>query len=239
MSNTRGMHPLASHYPYPYPAARSHRTFYKDAMKYGFYELQSVRDWYREVTADIGMHADLVRYWINVAALLATPIAPHFSEHIWRGILHRPTSIQLARWPTPTQAIDTPTIEAGAYMRALVKNVRDAELTLLKKLEKAKGKSGPPPFNPKKPRALRVYVATRFPEWQDACVQAVQAAWTSETSRVDDAKVRALLTERGLIKDKRAMPFVQLFKVRCNPHLFFLLDSISISILIWGRSLTL
>ncbi len=70
-------------------------------------------------------------------------------------------------------------------------------------------------------------------------MQAVQAAWTSETSRVDDAKVRALLTERGLIKDKRAMPFVQLFKVRCNPHLFFLLDSISISILIWGRSLTL
>ena len=191
-----------------------HRTFYKDAMKYGFYELQSARDWYREVTADIGMHADLVRYWITVAALLATPIAPHFAEHIWRGILHHPTSIQRALWPTPVRAVDTPTIEAGTYMRALVKNVRDAELSLLKKLEKAKGKSGPPPFDPKKPRALRIYVATRFPEWQDACVQAVQAAWSSEMARVDDAKVRALLTERGMIKDKRAMPFVQLFKVR-------------------------
>jgi hypothetical protein len=31
---------------------------------------------------------------------------------------------------------------------------------------------------------------------------------------VDDARIRTLLTERGLIKDKRAMPFVQLFKVR-------------------------
>lgn len=194
----------------------ANRTFYKDAMKYGFYELQSARDWYREVTADIGMHADLVKYWIRVAALLATPIAPHFAEHIWRGILHHPTSIQRALWPTPPHPVDTPTIEAGAYMRTLVKNVRDAELTLLKKLEKAKGKksSGTPPFDPKKPRALRVYVATRFPDWQDACVQAVQAAWSSETARVDDAKVRAVLTERGLIKDKRAMPFVQLFKVR-------------------------
>jgi leucyl-tRNA synthetase len=198
----------------------SHRTFYKDAMKYGFYELQSVRDWYREVTADIGMHADLVKQWIGVAALLASPIAPHFAEHIWRGILHHPSSIQRAFWPTPAQPIDTPTIEAGAYMRALVKNVRDAELTLLKKLGKAKG-GGPPPFDPKKPRALRVYVATRFPEWQDACVQAVQAAWTPEAARVDDAKVRALLTERGLIKDKRAMPFVQLFKVS-HPFFFFL-----------------
>jgi len=185
-------------------------------MKYGFYELQSARDWYREVTADIGMHADLVRYWIGVAALLASPIAPHFAEHIWRGILHHPTSIQRALWPTPARPVDTPTIEAGAYMRALVKNVRDAELTLLKKLGKAKGGSSPPAFDPKKPRALRVYVATRFPEWQDACVRAVQAAWTPEIGRVDDAKVRALLMERGLIKDKRAMPFVQLFKVRSS-----------------------
>ena len=203
----------------------SHRTFYKDAMKYGFYELQSARDWYREVTADIGMHADLVRYWIGVAALLASPIAPHFAEHIWRGILQHPTTIQRALWPTPSRAVDTPTTEAGTYMRALVKNVRDAELTLLKKLGKAtttatKGGGGgqkttkTPAFDPKKPRALRVYVATRFPEWQDACVQAVQAAWAPETARVDDAKVRALLMERGMIKDKRAMPFVQLFKVR-------------------------
>ena len=145
-------------------------------MKYGVYELQSARDWYREVTADIGMHADLVRYWIRVAALLATPIASHFAEHIWRGILQHPSTIQRALWPTPARAVDAPTIEAGAYMRALVKNVRDAELTLLKKLGKApKGgaKAEPPPFDPKKTRALR------FPEWQDACVQAVhwQEAW--------------------------------------------------------------
>ena len=191
------------------------RTFYKDATKFGFYELQSARDWYREVTADIGMHADLVRYWITVAALLASPIAPHFAEHIWRGILQHPTSIQRALWPTPPQPVDLPTIDAGGYMRTLVKTVRDAELTLLKKLGKGKSnKGGPSPFDPKKPRAVRVYVATRFPEWQDACVQAVQAAWDPETARVDDAKVRAALTERGLIKDKRAMPFVQLFKVR-------------------------
>lgn len=189
-------------------------TFYKDAMKFGFYELQSARDWYREVTADVGMHADLVKYWITVAAILASPIAPHFAEHIWRGILQHPTSIQHARWPTPSRAVDVPTIDAGAYMRTLVKTVRDAELTLLKKLGKAKG--GPPPFDPKKPRAVRVYVATRFPEWQDVCVQAVQAAWDPLAARVDDARVRAVLVERGLIKDKRAMPFVQLFKKRIS-----------------------
>jgi|SRR5712692_4904342 len=77
------------------------------------------------------MTGTLVRYWISVATLLATPIAPDFAEYIRRRILHHPTSIQLALWPTPTEAIDTPTIEVGAYMRTLVKNVRDAELMLL------------------------------------------------------------------------------------------------------------
>ena len=59
-------------------------------------------------------------------------------------------------------------------MRTLAETVRDAELTLLKKLRGAKG--GPAPSDPKNPRAVRVYVVTRFPEWQDACLQAVKAA---------------------------------------------------------------
>jgi leucyl-tRNA synthetase len=136
------------------------RTFYKDAMKYGFYELQSARDWYREVTADIGMHADLVRYWISVAALLATPIAPHFAEHIWRGILHHPTSIQRALWPTPSQPVDTPTIEAGAYMRALVKNARrgtDAAQEARKSHWQGRPKANDSPIRPKEAtRAARL-----------------------------------------------------------------------------------
>ena len=34
--------------------------------------------------------------------------------------------------------------------------------------------------------------------------------------RIGGARALELLTERGLIKDKRAMPFVQLFKVRAK-----------------------
>ena len=45
----------------------------------------------------------------------------------------------------------------------------------------------------------------RFPERQDACVEAVQTAWVPEMARVDDAKVRALLAERDLFRDKRVI----------------------------------
>lgn len=187
---------------------------YKDALKYGFYELQSARDWYREVTSDVGMHSALVMYWIRVAALLVTPVAPHFAEHIYSALLKSPTSVQLALWPTPSEPVDRTIIEAGQYMRGTIKMIRDAEASLLRIMNKNKGKKGgDAAFDPKKPKSVRIYVATNFPEWQDICVQIVKEAYTEKTDTVDDLKVRELLTDRGLIKDKRAMPFVQAFKV--------------------------
>ncbi|KDQ54541.1 hypothetical protein JAAARDRAFT_38215 [Jaapia argillacea MUCL 33604] len=185
--------------------------FYKDALKYGFYELQSARDWYREVTGDIGMHADLVKDWIRTAALLVTPIAPHFAEHIWSVVLKEPQSVQLARFPVPPRPVDRTIIDSGAYLRGTIKSMRDGELNLLKKMGKNKGKMT---YDPKKPRSARIYVAHAFPAWQDQCVQAVKEAYSVEHNKVDDVKAREILTSQGLIKDKRAMPFVQTFKKR-------------------------
>jgi len=191
-------------------------TNYKDALKFGFYDFQSIRDWYREVTADVGMHHDLVQHWIRAAALLVTPIAPHFAEHIWTAILKNPQSVQLALWPTPSGPVDRTLIEAGQYMRGTIKMIRDAEVSLLKALTKAKGKksSSDNLYDPQKPKAVRIYVATMFPEWQDVCVQIIKEAYSKEEDKVDDPKVKQLLTERGLIKDKRPMPFIQAFKKR-------------------------
>lgn len=160
------------------------------------------------------MHVDLVKYWIRVAVLLVSPIAPHFTDHIWTEFMKEPRSIQLAMWPEPGRIADRAVIEAGAYMRDTLRTIREAEMTLLKKLQKGrKGKGDGPSFDPKLPRSVRIYVASRFPEWQDGCVQAIKESYSAETNTVDDAKVRTVLTENGMMKDKRAMPFVQAFKV--------------------------
>jgi len=184
---------------------------FKDALKYGFYELQSTRDWYREVTSDVGMHVDLVNWWIRIAALLVLPVAPHFSEHIWKTVFKEPTSVQFALWPSISKPVDRTIIDAGLYMRDTTKTMRDAELSLLKKMSKGKGAAT---YDPKSPKAVRIYVATKFPEWQDVCVQIAKEAYVKEADKVDDHRVRELLTEGGMIKDKRAMPFIQAFKKR-------------------------
>ena len=185
-------------------------------MKFGFYDFQSTGDWYREVSAGVGMLHDLVQYWIRTTTLLVTPIAPHFSEHIWTTILENPQSIQLAIWPTPSDPVELTLIEASQYMCGTIKIIRDAEVSLLKALTKAKGKKSSIDafYDPKKPKAVRIYVATAFPEWhwQDTCANH-QEAYSKEEDKVGDAKVKQLLTERELIKDKSPIPFIQAFKV--------------------------
>lgn len=176
------------------------------------------------------MHSSLILYWIRTAALLITPLAPHFAEHIWSSILKEPKSIQYALYPKPSTEVDQSLIDAGLYMRGTVKTIRDAEGALLKMLNKVKGKKGGAGaagasggeskiFDPKKPKAVRIFVATSFPEWQDTCVGIVKEAYNEGEDKVDDVKVRELLTQKGLIKDKRAMPFIQAFKV-CLPLSF-------------------
>lgn len=53
------------------------------------------------------MHADLVRRFVELQALLISPIIPHWSEYIWKEVLHKDTSIQNARFPTaaPSDAV--------------------------------------------------------------------------------------------------------------------------------------
>jgi len=102
-------------------------------------------------------------------------------------------------------------------MRGTIKTIQDMEGALVKMLNKTKGKKRGAAlvdvFDPKKPKSVWIYVATAFPEWQNACVEVVRAVYDEVGDKVDDGKVRDVLSEKGLIKNKRAMPFVQAFKV--------------------------
>ena len=188
---------------------------YKDALKSGFFEMQMSRDWYREITLDYGgMHRELALKWIRTQALLVLPVAPHYAEHIWSTLLGEPKSVQYALWPESRPA-DQSILEAGQYLRATVSKLREAEGAALKALQKQKtGKAITVKFDPAKAKAIRMYVASSFPEWQDTSVQLVQDNYDESTGAVDDAKVREGLAKAGLMKDKRVMPFVQAFKVR-------------------------
>lgn len=58
------------------------RMLFKEALRTGFFEMQACRDKYRELCSE-GMHRDLVLKFIEIQAILMSPICPHVAEHIW------------------------------------------------------------------------------------------------------------------------------------------------------------
>jgi len=84
-----------------------------------------------------------------------------------------------ASFPTPFTPIDEALLVAIEYIRKMVKSIRDVEISSQKK--KQKGKQGIANFDPTKPKALKLFVATRFPAWQDIAVEAVKAHYNEVT----------------------------------------------------------
>jgi len=106
-------------------------------------------------------------------------------------------------------------LDSAQYMRSTLKSIRDAEASMSKKGGKAAKIKGIT-FDATRTKAVRVFVATKFPEWQETCVEIVKGATDMTTGAVDDAGVREEITRRGLIKDKKIMPFVMNIKKRIN-----------------------
>ncbi|VVT49893.1 uncharacterized protein SAPINGB_P002496 [Magnusiomyces paraingens] len=185
-------------------------AFYKVALKYGLFDLQSARDYYRDSTATsgIGMHKDLVLRYIEVQALLLSPIAPHFCEYLWREVLGHKESIQNARFPEISAPLDKSLSAALEYVRSTQRAIREAEGASMKK---KKGKATATTFDPKKPSKLSLYVALSFPEWQEAYIDLVKDAF--ENLSLDfTPDFRQKVSKLGDVK--RGMQFVNYLKMR-------------------------
>jgi len=137
----------------------SSSMLFKNALKSGFYDFTGARDFYREVTkaAGIGMHHDLARRYIELQALLLTPVAPHWAEYIWLEVLKKPETIQNALYPE-VPATNPGLAAAQAYIRTTTSNITSAEGAQIKKLSKGKTAS----FD-RAAQKLTIFCAKDFP----------------------------------------------------------------------------
>lgn len=186
-------------------------TNYKLALKSALYDFTSIRDFYREGTnsAGIAMHKGLVLRYIENQALLLAVIAPHWAEHIWLEVLGKPSTIQTAKFPT-TPKIDLSLSAAYRYARTISSNITSAEAAQLKK--KAKGKVVG--LDPKQPKRLTVFVAAKFPAWQEKYIDPLRANWNDKERVFDEAKLMTEMKKVAGPELKKAMAFVQGLKKR-------------------------
>lgn len=179
-------------------------TNYKAAIKSGFYDFLSARDFYREATkaAGVGMHADCVRQYVELQALMVTVVAPHWAEYVWLEILKKESSVQHARWPE-VPATKPELNAAREYVRSTSSNITSAEGAQLKKMSKGKSTS----YDVKKEKKLSIYAAREYPKWQDAIIDLVRQNFAE--MKLDVAAVSKSIPKS---EAKRAMPFVQVMK---------------------------
>lgn len=139
------------------------QTMYKAALKSGYFDFTAARDFYREVTkaAGLGMHEDLAKRYIELQALLITPVAPHWADYIWQEVLGNKDTVQNALWPEVSEA--NPSLTAAReYVRTTSSNITSAEGAQVKRLAKGKAML----FDPKKDKKITIFVAQDWPAWQ-------------------------------------------------------------------------
>jgi len=181
-------------------------TMYKAALKSGYYDLTTARDFYREATkaAGLGMHEDLAKRYIELQALLLTPIAPHWSDYIWQEVLSKPDTVQNALWPV-VPAADTALTAAREFVRTTQSNITSAEGQAVKRL--AKGKAAL--FEPKKDKKITIFSARAWPEWQKKYI----ALLRNEYPNID---IKTLSKSIDKSESKKAMPFINNLKRRLD-----------------------
>ena len=188
---------------------------FREAIKIGYYDLQNARNEYRKVATGQGMppsnekyegmHIDLIKKFTKIQALLLAPITPHWCESIWLDILQEPKSIMSARWPECEPA-DQVILAAKKYTMDVVSRIRSAEDALAKKKNK-KGAKGP--SGPAGPSVLTLFIASKFPKWQEEVIEIVRHCFDGVKFSGDKEAIKAA----GLEKDKRVMPFAAVLKV--------------------------
>ena len=99
---------------------------YKEVLKSGFYEFQSARDRYRELSFETGQHAGLITRFIETQLVLLAPLCPHLCEYIWTKILGNVNSIVNAKWPEAGK-IDDGLLNSSTYLTEVAHEFRNRQ----------------------------------------------------------------------------------------------------------------
>lgn len=173
---------------------------FREALKTGFYDLQTARDEYRLSCGAMGMNKDLIYRFMDVQTRLLTPICPHYAEHVWSTIMNRDGFAINAKWPTAPPA-DLTLQRANRYLQDTITLFRKL---LQKQSTTKKGKATVSVDS--KPTIGLVYVAEKYDGWKEECLRVLQQKFNFHTNsfapdtEIMDALQKTSVGELGDLK---------------------------------------
>ncbi|GAV04053.1 hypothetical protein RvY_14392 [Ramazzottius varieornatus] len=187
------------------------RMLYKEALKSGFFEMQLCLSRYREFCGAEGMDRELMERFFEVQTLLLTPICPHVCEHTWK-LLGKEGSIMHAKFPVSTAPVDQNLVHASQYV---VEALHEFRLKKIANQTAGKGKNAGPV--PPKPTHATIWIAKKYPPWQEAIFKKLQSYTPTGKEELPDKKqiLEDLKENKEVAKHmKKVMPFVHLVKTK-------------------------
>ena len=167
-----------------------HDMRFRDALQIGFYEMQGIRNAYRDACAkmDVPMEKPLLARFAELECVMLAPIVPHFCDNIWRFVLGKTQNLWRNSWPE-VPAVDAVLTRSIDFVR---KNVRNLRESVNKKPKKA-------PATWKRPNKVYVYCA-RVPSL--AAVRPAHSSGVLRRQRKDAACERGVCREgaRGSLR---------------------------------------
>jgi len=141
------------------------RLNFKDALKLGFFEMQSARDSYVKAAKvqKEKLNKKLILDFIRYQTIALAPICSHIAEYIWTDLLKAGPSITKARWPNVGD-VDEVILKKKVYIDNQLHGIRVKVLTAQKKKKQTT-----------KPTKVTITVATSFPDWHVQTVKVLAA----------------------------------------------------------------
>ncbi|KAK4887053.1 hypothetical protein RN001_003324 [Aquatica leii] len=190
------------------------KMLFKEALRTGFFEMQAARDKYRDLTTMEGMHIELILRFIEVQALLLSPICPHVCEYVW-GLLGKKESVVKSVWPK-MGTVNEIIIKSSEYLMEVAHTFRVYLKNYLQGVKATKNNPNPPTVE--KPNTATIWVAKSFPPWQ-SCVLTVMKNFFDKDGKLPENKVLSSeLSKKVELQKymKRVMPFVQATKEKLD-----------------------
>lgn len=173
---------------------------YKNVVKYGFYELQSIKEDYLIAKAGKVNPYVLMRFLVAQLTMI-NPIIPHFSQYCWNHYVYPVISksqnfdsvsenLNSQPWPKASAGHDKVTSDRLAYLKEVKGNVR---------LGYEKAKTG----GAKKPKkgeaqaaasveSCTVMIAKEYPAFQKKCLQILQGFNFDENNKIQGDYIGAI-----------------------------------------------
>ena len=166
---------------------------FRDALQIGFYEMQAVRNSYRDACTKMGvlMEKSLLIRFSELECVMLAPIVPHFCDNIWRTLLGKTQSLWKNSWPE-VPATDAVLSRSIDFVRKNVRNLRESVNKKPKKNANAW----------KRPTKVNVYCAREYHPWQQFTLRILQECYDKETKTLA-ANVISVVKERVAASEGR------------------------------------